>query len=94
MSDEDRDQRQFILGLFVVMVVTPLLAGLTAFVGAVGVTWVLETRKRMIAARGRRHPATPRRDPLPRLAAHRPPRRGENRGPSRTGSRRSGRISH
>ncbi|WP_067546392.1 hypothetical protein [Nocardia crassostreae] len=93
MSGDAGDRKRFVIGLFAVTVVTPVLAGLTAFIGALGVVWMIEARKRL-GEPGERRGGGAVRDPLPRLAAQRPPRRGENRGPSRPGNRRSGRIMH
>ncbi|WP_433565855.1 hypothetical protein ACQP1O_11840 [Nocardia sp. CA-151230] len=67
MNEDDSARREFVFGLFLTTIVTPLLAGVTAFAAVIGALAVHEAAGRLRAARRGKpprpsapHMATPR----------------------------------
>ncbi|MGV9664744.1 hypothetical protein ACWDUL_12030 [Nocardia niigatensis] len=52
MNEDDSARREFVFGLFLTTIVTPLLAGLTTFAAILGGLTLYQAAARLLAARG------------------------------------------
>ncbi|GAB2551537.1 hypothetical protein [Nocardia heshunensis] len=52
MNEDDSARREFVFGLFLITVIAPLAAGLTAFAALLGAAWITDGRARLRAQRG------------------------------------------
>ncbi|MTE13526.1 hypothetical protein [Nocardia aurantiaca] len=94
MNEDDSARREFVLGLFLITIATPLIAGLAAFAAILGAFFISEGLERVLAAR-RRKPAPPGRLSPPPSATQRALRHTGHRHARRAlSTRRPGGVLH
>ncbi|MEC3914716.1 hypothetical protein [Nocardia sp. CDC160] len=95
MNEDDSARREFVFGLFLITVITPLVAGLTAFAAVLGTFFASRGLDRILARRRAKLAAGADRHAVPRLSAHRGHRRTDTRHARRAlSTRRPGGVLH
>lgn len=94
MNEDDSARREFVFGLFLITVITPLAAGLTAFAAALGAVRAAAGLSRLRDGRHHTTPATPT-AVSPHLTAPRPRRPlGQRHARRALSTRRPGGVLH
>ncbi|MEC3954140.1 hypothetical protein VMT65_13965 [Nocardia sp. CDC153] len=95
MNEDDSARREFVFGLFLITVITPLIAGLTAFAAALGTFFASRGLDRILTRRRAKPTAGAGRPSVPRMSTHRTYRRADTRHARRAlSTRRPGGVLH